>query len=249
MPRSKLLLLILLTGILITAQVAAAQSILFDNTHGERFAIGEKGPLQLSGLADLCLSAGARVATLDKPISDATLAGVDGLVISGAFAPLQGGEVEAVMRFMQRGGKVAVMLHIAPPLRSLLDRLQISYTNGVIQEKQNVIEGNPLNFRVTRLGSHPVLQGVPQFSLYGVWGLMNRDDSSRIVAASSPDAWIDLYNDKIQRKEATASFGVAVAGEVGKGGFIVFGDDAIFQNKFLDDTNKTLAGNLARWLN
>lgn len=249
MPRTNVLSFILLTVILIAAQAAAAQTILFDNGHGERFVIGDKGPLQLSAMAEICRSAGAQVATLDQPISDAALAGAGGLVISGAFSPLQPDEVDAVIRFMQRGGKVAVMLHIAPPLDSLLDRLRISYTNGVIEEKENVLKDNPLNFRVTRLESHPVLQGVPQFSLYGVWGLMNRDGSSRIVAATSPDAWVDLYNDKIQRKEATGSFGVAVAGEVGKGGFIIFGDDAIFQNKFLDDTNTTLAGNLARWLN
>lgn len=249
MPRSKVLLFILLTGILIAAQAAAAQTILFDNSHGERFVIGDKGPLQLSAMAEICKSAGAQVATLDQPISDAALAGAGGVVISGAFAPLQPDEVDALIRFMQRGGKVAVMLHIAPPLSSLLNRLQIYYTNGVIQEKENVLQDNPLNFRVTRLQSHPVLQGVTQFSLYGVWGLMNRNGSSRVIAATSPDAWVDLYNDKVQRKEATASFGVAVAGEIGKGGFIVFGDDAIFQNKFLDDSNKTLAGNLARWLN
>ena len=34
---------------------------------------------------------------------------------------------------------------------------------------------------------------------------------------------------------------VVYAGDLGKGGFLVFGDDAIFQNKFLDANNKALA--------
>jgi hypothetical protein len=232
----------------LAAQAAAAQTILFDNGHGERFVIGAAGPLQLSGLSEICQATGARVAPLQQPISDATLAGADGLIITGAFAPLAPDEIDAVLRFMQRGGKLAVMLHSAPPLATLLDRLGIAYSNGAVRETENIIDGNPLDFRARRLGSHPVLQGVTQISLYGAWGLVNRDDKSRIIAATTPAAWIDFYRDGIRRKETTASFGVVVAGAVGTGGFVVFGDDAIFQNKFLDG-NKALAANLARWLN
>ncbi|HBG04692.1 MAG: ABC transporter [Geobacteraceae bacterium GWC2_58_44] len=239
--------MVLLCGAL-AARGAEAQTVLFDNGHGERFLIGEKGALHLSGLVELFQAAGARVATLDQPISDATLAGADALVISGAFAPLTPEEIAAVDRFMKRGGKLAVMLHTAPPLATLLDHLKVGYTNGVIRERENMIEDDPQRFRVTRLGAHPVTQGLQEFNLYGVWGLINRDDSARIVAATSPHAWIDLNRDKVQKKETTASFGVVVAGEVGKGGFLVFGDDAIFQNKFLEQNNKVLAANLAGWL-
>ncbi|HJV66737.1 MAG TPA: DUF4350 domain-containing protein [Geomonas sp.] len=227
---------------------ATAQTVLVDNNHGERFTISEKGPLQLSGFADIIRESGAKIAPLNQPISDAALAGADSLVISGAFQPLRPEEIDALIRFMIRGGKVAVMLHIAPPLGSLLDRLGIEYTNGVIREHENIIDKNPQDFRSTRLGSHPVLKGVKEFSLYGVWGLRSVDDRSRVVASSSPKAWIDLQGDKVQKKENTGSFGVAVAGDVGKGGFLVFGDDAIFQNKFLDKNNKKLAANLAAWL-
>jgi len=237
----------MLCGVL-AAVNATAQTILFDNAHGERFQISDQGPLQLSGLAGIFQAEGAKVGTLEEPISDATLSGVSGLVISGAFKPLAPEEVEALCRFLQKGGKLAVMLHIAPPLRTLLDRLKVYYTNGVIIETENIIDNDPLNFRVNRLGSHPVLKGLPEFSLYGVWGLMSGDDSSRVVASTSPNAWIDLRHDKVQQKDETASFGVTVAGEVGKGGFLVFGDDAIFQNKFLDKNNKILAANLAQWL-
>lgn len=230
------------------ARGEASQTVLFDTGHGERFLTGEKGPLQLSGLAEIFHTAGVQVSALEEPISDASLQGADGLVISGAFSPLHPREIEAVVRFMQRGGRLAVMLHIAPPLATLLDRLKIGCTNGVILERENVIGNQPQDFRVNRLGSHPVLQGITEFSLYGVWGLINRDDSARIVASTSPQAWIDLHRDKIQTKETTASFGVAAAGDLGNGGFLVFGDDAIFQNKFLDANNKALAVNLAGWL-
>lgn len=248
MTRARLVfVIVLLTGAL-AAQGAAARTILFDTGHGERFQIGEKGPLQLSGLAETFRANGAQIATLQQPISDESLAAADGLVISGAFAPLGPEEILALGRFMYRGGRLAVMLHIAPPLASLLDALRISYTNGVIREREQIVEDEPINFRVNRLGSHPVLEGLHEFSLYGAWGLMNRDDSTRIIAATGPHAWIDLDRSQVQKKEETASFGVAVAGEIGKGGFLVFGDDAIFQNKFLDENNRMLAANLAVWL-
>jgi len=226
----------------------ASQTVLFDNGHGERFLIGESGPLQLSGLAGVIQASGVRVAALQEPISDESLAGADALVLSGAFKPLHPREIEALLRFMQRGGRLAVMLHIAPPLGSLLDRLALSYTNGVILERENVIDGEPQNFRVNHFGSHPVLQGIKQFSVYGAWGLMNRNDKARMVASTTPQAWVDLQHDKIQKKGNTAAFGVLGAGDYGKGGFLVFGDDAIFQNKFLDADNKALAVNLAGWL-
>jgi len=44
------------------------------------------------------------------------------------------------------------------------------------------------------------------------------------------------------------AFGVVVAGQAGAGRFVVFSDDAIFQNRFLGDNNRILAANLGRWL-
>jgi hypothetical protein len=246
--RALLIVMMLLTVTVLTVQTASARTVLFDAGHGERFKITDNGPLQLTNFAAIVRASGADVATLDKPITDAALAGVDGLVISGAFKELKQEEIEAVMRFIERGGKLAVMLHIAPPLGSLLDRLQIQYTNGVILETENMIDNQPLNFRAKRLAPHRVLQGVKEFSLYGVWGLVNNNHSARIIAATSPKAWIDIYGDHVQRPDNTASFGVVIAGEAGKGAFLVFGDDAIFQNKFLDESNTKLAANLAAWL-
>jgi hypothetical protein len=245
---AKLMCIMVLVCGMFAARGEAAQTVLFDTGHGERFLIGEKGPLQLSGLAEICQAAGIKVATLAKPFSDASLAGADALVISGAFQPVKSEEIDALVRFMLRGGKISVMLHIAPPLNELLLRFGISYTNGVIREHENIIEGQPQDFRVNRFTAHPVLKGIKEFSLYGVWGLMSRDERSRNIATTGPKAWIDLHHDNVQTKDETSSFAVACAGDVGKGGFLVFGDDAIFQNKFLDSNNKALAVNLASWL-
>ena len=245
---TRLMCIIVLLAAPLAATAEASQRVLIDNGHGERFAIDGTGPLELSGLAAVLRSAGAEVLAGDQPISDATLAGVDALVISGAFKPLSPAEIEAVVSFMNRGGKLAVMLHIAPPLATLLERLDISYTNGVVRENSDLIDGQPINFRVKHFGDHPVFRKIDSFSVYGAWGLLPGGAGGHPVASTSPHAWVDLVGDKVQRKAETASFGIAVAGDVGKGGYLVFGDDAIFQNKFLDGQNKALADNLAAWL-
>jgi len=246
--RLKLMCIMVLVSLMIAGRGEAAQTVLFDTGHGERFVIGEQGPLQLSGLAKLIQDAGAEVGTLKEPISDQSLAEADALVISGAFKPLDHNEVTAVIRFLQRGGRLAVMLHTAPPLSTLLDRFGVTYTNGVIIEQENIIEKQPQDFRVTRFQPHPVLKGIDRFSLYGAWGLMSFDDRSRVIASTSPTAWVDLRRNKVRTDDETASFAVTCAGEVGQGGFLVFGDDAIFQNKFLKEENQALGANLAAWL-
>ena len=48
--------------------------------------------------------------------------------------------------------------------------------------------------------------------------------------------------------EPSMSLGVLVAGKIGTGEFVVIGDDAIFQNKFLSDANLVLAQNISVWL-
>ena len=78
---------------------------------------------------------------------------------------------------------------------------------------------------------------------------MNTAPSAMIVAATSPKGWADLNgNRKLDKDDVVQAFGVVVEGQHGAGRFVVFGDDAMFQNKFLDESNRQLAKNLARWL-
>ena len=67
-------------------------------------------------------------------INDAMLKTADVLIISGAFQPLSPEEIDAVVRFVENGGKLFVMLHIPQPFTGLMSRLKIYASNGVIQE-------------------------------------------------------------------------------------------------------------------
>jgi hypothetical protein len=80
--------------------------------------------------------------------------------------------------------------------------------------------------------------------------LVSSGDSSSVIARTGPQAWIDRnVNNRQDPNEPGRTFGLVVAGKFGDGEYVVFGDDAIFQNRFLKDENLILAKNLAGWLN
>ena len=221
-------------------------NILFDEGHGQLFAVDNSGDLQLSKFAETMRSSGAQVSKTREILSDDSLKGASALVISGLFKPLQADEVDAVLRFIQKGGRVAVMMHIAPPLGNLLFRLGLGYSKTVIHERQNVID-NDINFRVTDLSPSPLLTGIDFFSAYVVWAIDPREAASSI-ARTSPMAWMDLNHDSVLSEgDLVGSFSIVVTGSLGTGSYAIFGDDAIFQNRFLEGNNQKLAVNLTKW--
>lgn len=221
--------------------------VLVDQGHNQRFLIEEKGELQLSGFADIIRDSGSQVVASKKPLSDENLKDKAALVISGPFEALHPEEVEAVTRFVEQGGRLAVMLHIGSPLSGLLARLDLDHSNAVLYERRNVIETHN-NFRVTELAASSLFAGLSQFSVYGCWAL-DAGKGATAIAKTSSEAWADLDGNKALTKgDAVGSFTVAVSGTFGAGSFVVFGDDALFQNRYLDENNRKLAGNLASWL-
>jgi hypothetical protein len=238
----------LLSGCAYLTRPGRKATLLFDEAHGQRFLVGQQGRLDLSSFGAVARNEGLLVGTNREELSDHALAGAEALVVSGPFAPLTPAEVEATLRFLDRGGRLAVMLHIGPPAAALLDALRVDVSNGVIRERENVINDDPLNFRVTRLAPHELTQKLAGFDAFGVWALRSMSNDAAIIARTSERSWMDLNgNQTLDERDAVQSFGVAVAGKRGKGRFVVFGDDAILQNEFLAGDNLTLARNLARW--
>ena len=224
-----------------------APQILFDQGHNQQFLIEGSGELQLSKLAGIFRAQGAKVTSTTSPLSDGTLQGSDALVISGPFTGLKASEIDAVLRFLERGGRVAVMLHIGSPLSALLNRLDVEHSNTVLHERQNVIDKD-LNFHVQDLATTPLFHGISRFATYGAWAL-NPGSDSTAIARTSDQSWVDLNGDKLLSDgDAVGPFALTVSGTHGAGRFIVFGDDAIFQNRYLDDSNSKLAANLGSWL-
>ena len=201
-----------------------------------------------SALADVFRESGAEVRALKESIRSDVLSGVDGLVISGPFAPLAVEEMQSILNFIAHGGKLAVMLHIPMPVGQLLQQLGVIVSNGVINEQANMIDGKPLDFYVVDLKAHALTRNIDRFAAYGCWALNNVGKNTEVVARTGQKSWVDLTKDGVLGQgDAQLPLGVLVTGFFGKGEFAVFGDDAIFQNQFLEKDNRTLAKNLAGW--
>lgn len=225
-----------------------AAKVLFDQGHGQMFTIDAEGPLQLSQLAALFAQAGAEVRAAESPFTPEQLVGVDVLVCSGPFRPYAPEELETMLSFVESGGRLLLMLHIAPPAGDLLHALGLDFANGVVREQDQIIDDNPLDFYVSDLAAHPLTAGLDRFALYGSWVLRALTDSATVLARTGPRAWVDLNRDeKLGPDDAIQPFAVAVVGGRGQGSFLVFGDDAVFQNRFLVKENLTLARNVVDW--
>jgi len=251
MMRSVLFFNLFITLTFSSLSLAAAPRILFDQGHGQVFTIEKEGELQLGQLAGRFRADGWQVAATTQPLSPELLAEVDALIISGAFTPLTEAEINAIGGFLNNGGHLAVMLHIAPPLVPLLGKLGVAAANGVVREGDAslILDGEALNFKVSKLKQHPLTKELTHFSLYGGWPLLPINDNAHAIASTSATAWVDLNrDDMLSLKDAMQEFGVVITGNVGQGEFAVFADDAIFQNRFLKEENGILAENLSRWM-
>ncbi len=233
----------------VAPQGLAAPVVLFDEGHSQAFHVGGNRPLDLSLLAERFVAAGFEVRTTTGQLDAERLGGVTALVISGAFQPLSVEELTAVHAFLSRGGSVAVMLHVAPPLAGLLELLNVDYAKGVLHDRSRALGNNPQHIRIDGLAGHPLTEGLAEFAVYGCWAVRGTTPSVEPVAWTNPEGWLDLTRDgQPGPGDAPGPFAVAVAGHVATGRYVVFGDDALFQNRFLDGSNRLLADNLARWL-
>ncbi|TLM67365.1 MAG: DUF4350 domain-containing protein [Deltaproteobacteria bacterium] len=242
-------LVCLLLGLLLLPQtLLAAPVVLFDEGHAQPFLARGERPLDLSSLAGIFTAAGYEVRTCSQPLDPAQLAGVDVLVSSGAFRPFAPEEVAAVRAFVAAGGGLAVMLHIAPPFEQLLHAFEIEFTNYTLREQNHVIGNNRQDFRVS-VQPHVLTENLRDFAVYGAWALRGTTPVIAPLGQTSEHGWVDLNGDRqLSVGDAVQSFVVAVAGSSGHGRFAVFGDDALFQNRYLEGNNRKLAENLVRWL-
>jgi hypothetical protein len=223
--------------------------VLFDQSHGQRFLLESEEPLGLSGLAGALLAEGLTPKALTGGITPEALLGVGALVVSGPFQAFSKSESEAVIAFLNNGGRLCIMLHISYPVMPLLKQLGVAVTKAPVRDQINLIAGRQLDFKVTTFENHPLTAGIDGFGVYGCWGLINLDDNSKVLAATSPKGWSDMNGDDVRGEaEREMALGVLVAGRIGKGEFVVVGDDAVFQNKFLSGGNLVLADNLSAWL-
>ncbi len=245
---SFLLGLVFLLVLLAERPAGASQVVLFDQGHGQKFLTGQQGPLDLSCFAELFTEQGATVKTTARPLTDMVLGDIDILVLSGPFAPVSRSETKAIVRFLHQGGKLAVMAHIAQPLGTLLSTFGVRISSSPVGEQANLLGSNPLDYTLLNLEDHPLTVNLAGINVYGGWALLPDQNHFTPLATTSALAWLDINrNNRRDARDPVQAFHLILAGKVRKGDVVIFGDDAIFQNKFIKGDNHALAVNLVKW--
>lgn len=244
-----LIAVILLTVLSCTRPPLPPPIVLFDQGHGQQFLIERNKELDLSKLAQIFRDNGFDVQSSNQPLTNERLKDVSTLIISGPFVPFNSDEVDAIRKYLNEGGQLCIMLHITPPVIPVFDQLGVAVSNGVIRERENLLPGREqTDFSVTDIAPHPLTRDLNRINFFGAWAL-NTQLEANVIAKTSPAAWIDLNgNQNLEPGDAVQQFSVIITGQLGHGHFIVFGDDAIFQNRFLQRENEMLARNMAKWL-
>lgn len=229
--------------------LADTPHLLFDQGHRQAFVIQKEGPLQLSQLARLFQQQGWEVEQSSGALTEQLLADIDALIISGAFSPLTSDEINAVLKYLRHGGRLAVMIHIGQPVLPFMHELGVDVGTRVINERPNRPDDKSIDFVVSNLMPHPLTKNLVSFAIYGGWPLRCFNKTGQTIASSSVHSWVDMNQDKkFSKVDIMSPFAVLVVGKLGLGSFAIFADDAIFQNQFLNGGNKTLAENLGHWL-
>ena len=228
--------------------LAPSRTTAFDRSHHEIFSPVEDGPLHYSSLHDAFGRLGP-VSLPVGPITEESLRGVGTYVIAGAATELTADEVRALGDFVDRGGSLLVLLHIAPPVARLTESFGIVVSNYVLSERHDTIASNAQDFRVSNLAEHPITKGVSKIAVFGTWGL-RAEGAAKTVAATTHDCFVDMNRNRVKDEpEPAGVFGVVAVAERGGGRVVVLADDAPFANKFLSEAdNRVLLDNVVAWL-
>ena len=236
---------LVLALLLLTAGCAQQEKplLLVDYAHGEIFPPLDPRELGYAKLDAVFKEAGYEVKVVSEPITEKELRRARVYLLAGPMSQLSEEERAAVRGFVERGGRVIVLVHIASPLREFLEEYNITL-GWVLAEEENTLE-KPHNFAVRSVGDDELFQGVDSLSFYGAFSVRAPES----YAFTSARAWEDLnLNGVWEEGEPRGRFALIGIARYGKGYVLVIGDDATLANRFIgEEDNLMLAKNLAEW--
>lgn len=228
---------------------AVSAQVYFDTSHRVIFHPTSDEHLGLKRFVSFFSEHGDYVEIGDYPLTILDTGAIDVLIIPGAMVPYSKEEIALIVKYVNNGGKLLVLLHIAPPLARLTERFGIILSSAVISENENLIEGQSQDFYVRDMVAHEITKGVSEIALYGSWGLL-AEGAGKVIASTSNNAYADFNrNRRFDYGEPKARMGVVAVADYGEGKVVVVADDAPLANAFLDVAdNRKLAENIVAWL-
>ncbi|NOZ59185.1 MAG: DUF4350 domain-containing protein [Euryarchaeota archaeon] len=217
--------------------------LLVDYAHGEVFPPLDPRELGYSKLDEIFREAGYQVRVISEPLTEKELRRARVYLLAGPMSELSEEERAAVRGFVERGGRVVVLVHIASPLRGFLAEYNITL-GWVLAEEVNTL-GRPHDFVVRDVEGTGILKGVDSLSFHGAFSVR----APGRYALTSPNAWEDLNLNGVRDEgEPRGKFALIGIAKYGKGYVLVIGDDATLANRFIgEEDNLKLARNIAEW--
>jgi hypothetical protein len=194
--------------------------------------------------------AGYGVKVNKQPLTSNTLMDAKLLVLAGPMSEFNEEEIKSITGFVNSGGNLLILTHIAQPLIPLTEKFDIQPSLAVVCEAVNPIDNSPQDFYVADFEDHPITAHIKKLAVFGTWGLRTREGSSaRVVARTSKEAWADLNKDQnLNKGEPQEAYGIVAISQYGDGKAVICADDAILINKFLkEDDNLEFGENLISW--
>jgi hypothetical protein len=221
--------------------------VLFDLAHREIFGPTNTSPLGYSSAVERMRKAGGRVVVAHDPYTPEMLRDVSGVIIAGNMAPLTDAEQIALRNFVERGGVVLVATHLSAMDLPLARRFGIEISPKTLLER-SASGADTTTLNANGIIADPLTEGVHSLDMMGAWALDSPSREASMLVLASPNTWMDINGDKqLTKEDPSGRFSVVAATRLGKGLFIVSGDDALFANLALQSAdNRRMLDNLMR---
>ncbi|HYG65175.1 MAG TPA: GldG family protein [Thermoanaerobaculia bacterium] len=264
----------LFTSTLVQLREGRKPRILFTTGHGER-SLDDRGPQGFAGAQEILGRDNFEIeewASLGKP---AVPEGTDLVVIAGPTGTFVQPELAALSAYLDRGGRVLVLLD--PTLGQaagsglLQTGLEAWLAGRGVQVGQNIVvdPSNPLPFFgpetifARNYGSHPITEALAEgdlpvlVSLVRSVGAAEGAPGATVLVSTSDEGWGENNLAQLEdvRRDGTDAagpvpLGVAVGGGEGASRLVVFGDSDFANNQLLEANlgNSVLLSNTLNWM-
>ena len=214
-----------------------APVVAFDMNHREIFTPFAERRLNYATFYQMFETDGFTTKLAAEELTSEYLKNIDTLVIYGAMRPLMSREILAITKFVKRGGKLLILLHISSPLAELTKKFNILVSNYIVLDPVGKI-GKANDFYVANLAKHPLNTGVESLAVYGSWGVKAIKEA-KTIALTSAKAWMEQNGNQLKDNfEISEMIGIVAINEAKGGRVIVIADDAPFLDEFINQRSE-----------
>lgn len=212
--------------------IGDGRRVVFDVAHGEVFGPEDASELGQSLAVQRMRDAGFEVEVNRAALTTASLAGAAALYLPGPMRGFSTTEATAIESYVRDGGNVVLTAHVPFPILGFAKRFGVEIVPAVLMSEQPA-PGAPDRsiFRAKGMADDPLTEGIGAVEIVSGWPLHAVGRDALVVVSTGPEVWADRVGDGARgADEPQGPLGVVAVTRIGLGSVVVAGDDAIFAN-------------------